>query len=140
VQHEREPLCRAERVEHDEQGEADRVGEQCLLLWVGHGPDHRVREVAVEGLLAAGAAGAQHVQADPRDDRGQPAAEVLDVLRAGAAHPQPAVLHRVVRLRQRPEHPVGDRAQVRAVLLEPGREPLVLVHVSHLPLAGCQNS
>ena len=34
VQHEREPLGRAERLEHDEQRKADGVGEQCLLLGV----------------------------------------------------------------------------------------------------------
>ena len=35
VQHEREPLGRAQRLEHDEQREADRVGQQRLVLGVG---------------------------------------------------------------------------------------------------------
>ena len=45
------------------------------------GADDRVGHVRVQRLLAPRAARAQHVQAHPRDDRGQPAAQVLDVAR-----------------------------------------------------------
>ena len=38
--------------------------------------------------------------------------------RVGPAEAQPRLLHGVVRLVQRAEHPVADRAQVTAVLLE----------------------
>ena len=71
------------------------------------------RAPRVERLLAPRLARAQHVEAHARDDRRQPAAEVLDVGRVGAAEAQPRLLHRVVGLAQRAEHPVGHRPQVR---------------------------
>ena len=47
------------------------------------------------------------------------------LLGVGAAEPQPGLLDGVVGLAQRAEHPVGDRPQVGAVLVEslgqPGR-------------------
>jgi hypothetical protein len=69
-------------------------------------------------LLRTGAAGAHHVQTKARDDGGQPAAQVVDVADVGAVHPQPGFLDGVVGLAARIEHPVGDRSQVRTVLLE----------------------
>jgi hypothetical protein len=32
MEHERQPLGRSQGIEHDEESEADRVGQQCLLL------------------------------------------------------------------------------------------------------------
>ena len=54
VQHERQPLRGSERVEHDQQGEADRVGEQRFVLRIDPvGATHdRVGNVHVERLLA----------------------------------------------------------------------------------------
>jgi hypothetical protein len=68
-----------------------------------------------------------------RDTGGQPGAEVLDLARIGAAEPQPGVLDGVVSLAERAEHPVGDRAQMRSLLLELLGEPLLLIHVTFLP-------
>ena len=48
-------------------------------------------------------------------------------LGVGAAEPQPRLLHGVVGLAQRAEHAVGDRAQVRAVLLEELGQPILFV-------------
>jgi hypothetical protein len=50
-----EPLCRRQRLEHDEQREADGVGEQRLVLGVGAvwAVDDRVGQVCVEWLLAS---------------------------------------------------------------------------------------
>ena len=56
--------------------------------------------------------------------------EVLDVARVRAAESQPRVLNRVVGLAQRAEHPVRDRPQVRALLLELLGQPVVLIHRS----------
>jgi hypothetical protein len=133
VQHERQPLGRGERVEHDEQGQTDRVGQQRLLLRfeVPLGGDDRVGQVRCERVLPAHSAGAQQVQALPGDDGGQPAAEVVDLFRLGMAQPQPGVLDGVVGLGQRTQHPVGHRPQPGAVLLEALGQPLGLVHRSH---------
>ena len=111
-----EPLCRRQRLEHDEQREADGVGEQRLVLGVDPvgGVDDRVGNVHVERLLASRPARAEHVQRDACDDGSQPGAEVLDLACVGAAEPQPSVLDGVVSFAERAEHPIGDRAQMRS--------------------------
>jgi hypothetical protein len=45
----------------------------------------------------------------------------------GAAQPQPRVLNGIVGLAQRAEHPIRNCPQMRAILLEPFRKPLVVV-------------
>ena len=54
VQHEREPLGRCQRLEHDEQREPDRVREQRLMLRVDAllGTDDRLGNAGLQGLLA----------------------------------------------------------------------------------------
>ncbi len=71
----------------------------------------------VEWLLTSGAACPQGVQADPADDGNEPAAQVLDVVRGGPAHPQPGVLDSIGR-GKRTEHPIGERPKPRSLLLE----------------------
>jgi hypothetical protein len=80
------------------EGEADGVSQQGLLLGVGPGlvADDRVGDIGLQGLFVMRLARAQHVEAHPGDDRGQPAAEVLDVVRASPADPFPGVLDGVV--------------------------------------------
>src|SRR5262249_15141009 len=74
----------------------------------------------------------ENTKADPRNDCCQPAAEVLDHSRVRPAQANPGLLHRVVGLGERPEHPVGDSAEVPAVLLEALRQPRALAdcHIS----------
>ena len=135
VQDEREPLLGRERVEDDEQREADGVGHQRLALGlrgraagaVAGRLHDRLRQPRADVLLAARAAGAQHVQRDARDDGRQPAAEVVDGVVVAAAQAQPGLLDGVLGLRRRAEHPVGHGAQPRAVVLELVGE-LVVVH------------
>jgi len=62
------------------------------------GVDDRVRNVHVERLLAPGSAGAEYVQRDSCNNRGKPAAKILDLAGVGAAEPQPGVLDGVVGL------------------------------------------
>ena len=54
VEHEREPLGGAQRLEHHQQRETDGVGQQCLVLGVGavRAVDDRLRDVHVERLFA----------------------------------------------------------------------------------------
>jgi hypothetical protein len=54
VQHEGEPLGRRQRLQHDEQRQADRVRQQCLVLRVGPvgAVDDRVGQANAERLLA----------------------------------------------------------------------------------------
>jgi hypothetical protein len=75
-----------------------------------------------------GPAGTQDVEADPRDHRGQPAAQVAHVVRAGTAQPEPGILHGVVRLGQGAQHLVRHRVQVRPVLLELVGQKFLALH------------
>ena len=90
------------------------------MLGIGpvDGIDDRVGHVHVERLLAACLARTKHVERHPRDNRGEPPAEVLDRAGVGAAEANPGLLHRVVRLAQRAQHPVRDGSQVRPLFLE----------------------
>jgi hypothetical protein len=101
----REPLRRFQGVEHDQQGQADRVGDQGLVLRVAAGgrADDRVGHAHVERLLPPGRAGSQQVERDPPDDRGQPGTQVVDLvavrldgwpLRAGSAAATPPARRR----------------------------------------------
>ncbi len=135
VQHECEPLRGREVLEHDEQREPYRVGQDGLLLRI-HGvrtTGDRLDGLLGQGLFAPRLAGAQHVERHARDDGGQPAAEVLDVARVRAAGPQPRFLDRILGLAQRAEHPVGHAAQAASLRLEPLAQPrLVPCHIPSL--------
>jgi len=133
VQHEREPFGGGQRFQHHEQGHADRVSQHRLVFRtvVGGILYQRFGQPAAGVNLATGLAGPQHVQADPPDHRGQPAAQVADAARVAAAEPQPRLLHRVLGFADRAEHAVGDRLQVLAVLLELPGQPVLLGHCCH---------
>jgi hypothetical protein len=91
------------------------------------------RRAALSGGQRFPAAGAQHVQAHPADDRGQPSDQVPDGTGVGAAEPQPRFLDGVVGVAQRAEHPVGQRLQVAPVRFELARQELVIAHGRTLP-------
>ena len=119
VQDEREPLGRRQRVQDDQQGDADGIGQDRVLGGIIVDPrDDRVGHVRVQRVLAASRPGAQHVQAHAGHDGGEPRAQVPDVAGVRSGQTQPGLLHRVVGLVQRAEHAVGHRAQVRPVLLK----------------------
>jgi hypothetical protein len=128
------PSGRAQGVEHHQERHADRVGEERLVLGVAAARrvDDRVGEVDLESLLSVRGARAQQVERDAGDDRGQPAAEVLDLAHVGSADPDPGVLHGVVRLAERAEHPVGNRPQPGAMLPEALGQPIQIGHVTFL--------
>jgi hypothetical protein len=136
VQHERDPLGRAERVKYHQQRQPDRVGQHRLLLGtadVGRAGAEAGHRVGLEVLLGvarplfpARPPRAEHVQAHPRRDRGQPAVQVRDIVRARPGGAQPGLLHRVVGVTGRAEHPVGHRPQPSAVPLEPLGQRLVV--------------
>ena len=128
MQYERDPLGRGEGVHHDVQGDADRIGEYGLRLGIGAEVARDGPQVRLQRLLAAGSAPAQHVQADPPGHGGEPAAQFLDAVTAGPGQAQPCLLHRVVGVRVRAEHPERDRAQVGAVGLEVGSQLVLVGH------------
>jgi len=133
VQHEGEPLGRVQRLEYDQQRKTHRVGEDALLGRIDPvaGLDDRVGHAHAQRVLAPGSPRAQHVQALPRHDRGEPAGDVVHVLARGARDSQPSLLHRVLGLGERAQHPVGQRLQPGSLLLETLSPELFVLHVSH---------
>jgi hypothetical protein len=138
MQHERQPLGRRERIQHHQQREADRVGEDGLVGRGGHvAADDQVGDVHAGRVLRPGRARTQPVEADPGDDRRQPSARIVHVIRPRAADPHPGVLKRVVGLGLRSEHPVAEAVQAGPVLLELPGQPVIRVHPSHPSRARC---
>lgn len=142
MEDEGEPLCGGERLQDDEQCESDGVRQQGLMLGVELvlAADERVGHVHVEGRLTVGLPRAEHVQAHPRNDRRQPAGEVLHIACVGAAGSQPRLLECVVGVRHRAEHSICDRPQARPMLLEPLREQFAFVHGVTSSLTECHTS
>ncbi len=102
MEHEGQAFGRGQGVEHDEQGQAHRVGQHSLPLGirrpaVTRRPARRLTPGG-QGFFTAGAAGAQHVQAHPSRHRGQPAAQVLHRTGVRTAEANPRLLHGVVGL------------------------------------------
>jgi hypothetical protein len=127
----------AQRLEHHQQREPNRVGQQRLVLGVGavRAADDRVGHVYVQRRLAARLPRTQHVQGHPCHHCGQPPGKVLDARGIGAADAQPGLLNGVVRLAHRAEHPVRDGTKARPVLHEAFGQPVLPVHGSRSFLA-----
>jgi len=129
VQHERQALRGREALEHHEEREPDRVREHGVALRVGRvvGLDDGLGEPGTGVILAPCLPGAERVKADPSDDGDQPGAQVID-RGVRAIETEPRLLHRIVGLRQRAQHPVRDRAQARPDTLELLRQPVSFHH------------
>ncbi len=100
VQDKGEPLGGVQRLQDDQQGRTDRVGQQRFLLGIGaaRAAHNRPRRVRIQWCFTAGVPRLQHIQAHPRDHGRQPASQVLHAVGAGAADPQPGLLDGIVRL------------------------------------------
>jgi hypothetical protein len=124
MEDEGQALGRRQRVEHHEERGAHGVGQDRLVL--RRVDDERRRRCAVAfGQCLPSRAGPQHVERDAGHDRRQPAAQVVDAVARCAGQPDPRLLHRVVSLTRRAEHPVGDGPQVGPVGVELLGQPLV---------------
>jgi hypothetical protein len=135
VQDERESLGRAEGVEHHEQRQSDRVGEQRLVLRA-YGPvrhEEGVGPVEAVRRLPRRASAPQRVQAQAGHDRGQPAAQVVDPVGVAAAQPDPRLLDGVLGVVEAAEDPEGEGAQAWTVGPELQGE---IVGPAHRPLHG----
>ncbi|HEY6237086.1 MAG TPA: hypothetical protein VIW69_18430, partial [Candidatus Elarobacter sp.] len=95
MQHERDAFRRAERFEHDQQREADRVRQHRFVLGPLFGRGFTRARVVGDQLLAAALARTQHVEADAGDDGRQPAAEVRYLSGIGTTDAHPRFLERV---------------------------------------------
>ena len=127
------PLGRRQRFQHHQQGQADGIGELDLMLGIVafSAALDLVRRTEIERVFAPRLALPQHIEANARHHRRQPAAEIADVAGVGAAEPQPGFLHGVLGFAARAKHAVGDRPQAAAVGLELPGQRVFFVHRSH---------
>ena len=103
VEDEGDPLAGLEPVEHDEQRDANGVGEDRLLGRVrcaGGGRRDRIPGVVRElrQVFAPGRPRTEHVETDPGDHRREPAVEVGDLAGVAAVQAQPGLLDGVLGL------------------------------------------
>ena len=117
VQHERDALGGREALEHDQQREAEVLGDARALGGAGLFDD-RLGQPRADVGLAPHARGAQRVQRQPRDRGGQPALEVADLVGVDALQPQPRLLDDVLGLGEAAELAVGEPQQAGAQRLE----------------------
>ena len=132
VQHERQALGRLQGVQYDQQRQAHRVGEECLVL--GRSPCRLLRR-CLRGNLLSALPDPEHVEAHPGHHRRKPSAEVVDGGGVGAAEAQPRLLDGVVGLLGRAEHPQRHRPQVGPLALELPGEQVAVAH-GHILSAG----
>lgn len=131
VEHEGQTFRRIQFLEDDKQRDSHRVREHRVGFRIITGAgDHGIGDVRVQGILPARRSRAQHVQTHPRHDRRQPSAQVVDTTDIAAAESDPGFLDGVLRLADRPEHPIGDRPHVRSVRFELVGWPLRCGHRS----------
>jgi hypothetical protein len=126
VEDERDALGWGHRFEHDQKRHADRLIEGDPVGWVGHGAaglcadpltafGQRLRDPWAHVAFPPGACRAEHVQADPAGDSGQPGGGRFDgllPLRGHGVPPGVGLLHGIFGLGQGTEEPVGEIDQV----------------------------
>jgi hypothetical protein len=134
VENEGQTLGWRQTIEHDEECETDRIGQESLLLRVGSGLPWRggFGLVIGETLFAAGLTRPQHIETDAGDDGGQPSTEIGDGSGIGTAEAEPRFLNGVIGLAKRSEHAVGDGSEVIAILFKSFGQPSGFVHFFHL--------
>lgn len=98
AQHKCNALCRWQRIEQDQQGHADRIGEHRLFLRAFAGSDccDVATQIIRHQLLAAAFAPFHRIEADARNNARELAFEIRNTLDVRTAYPQPAFLQRVV--------------------------------------------
>jgi hypothetical protein len=130
VQNEGQSLGWGQRVEHDLQREADRVGHEHLVLRVERAgaPDDWIRQMYAGGLFGARLPRLQCVQTYACHDGREPPAEVFDPICSRAADAQPGILNSFIGFGDRAQHPIGHRPEMRAMCLEVFDKPVRFVH------------
>ncbi len=124
MQHEHNTLGRRKHVEHHEQRRPDRLCKERLLLRVELVFDAHdlVRKLVACEVFTPEASRSQLIQADSRQDRSEPSAEILHRASIGTTEPQPCLLDGIVRVGVRAKHAEGKRLQPGPAGLEPLRQ------------------
>src|SRR5215469_6336522 len=82
----------------------------------------------------------QHVEAHPRDHCGQPSTQVRDGARVATEEMEPDLLHGILCLGERTEHPISHRPQAGTLRLKLLRQKGVYFHRSHLLVSFCHRN
>ncbi len=121
-EHEHRPLQRGQRLQDDEDGQRDRVGEDGPLGGVRHGVPEvggvRLGQPRPDVGLAARLDLAQPVDGEAGGDAHQVAPGFAHGGPVGAGPAQPGLLDHVLRVRQAAQHAVGDAQEDGPVLFE----------------------
>ena len=132
---ERGTLRRRQQLHRCEKGELDRLAFDCNGIWLVVGRRHLIEQAVGIGLepwhlgerlhlrhLARAAP--EHVEADVRGDAEEPSTKQVGALEAVPAPPsaQEGLLHRVIRIVERGQHPVAMHVQLSPVALGERRE------------------
>jgi hypothetical protein len=106
MQHECDPLRRRQGLEHNQHRNADGIRDQLSALQiVGRGES---LHFGIDRDFTPRLPSAEHVDADARNDCREPAGKIVNAACAGTHNPKKALLHRVIGLGLRTEHPVGN--------------------------------
>lgn len=126
MEHEREPFGRRERLEHDQQRDADGLGQEGVALGTGRVAARaeprreRLGQPRPGVGLAPRAAAAEKVEADPAEGNGEPAAKVIGPSRVTSIEADPCLLDGILGLGHRAEHAVAHGSEMRPMPLELG--------------------
>ncbi len=122
-------------VEHYKQSDTHGVGHFRLLFWIRHsGPYASQLLFKIEALLGSRFASPQHIKANAGQDGDGPAFPIVNLFTNTAVQPQPSLLNRIFRLRDRPKHAKSDGTQIWPTFLKPLDPIRSTVHSCHTPL------
>ncbi len=130
MQYERHALGRGQRIQHDQHGRADRIGQQHFVFRTGTGIGGGQRRVRhqVHRFLAAHLARTQQIQRQPGHHRRQPTGEIADLGRVGTIQAQPRLLHHVLGFGVRTQHAERHCLEPGAVGLELFGQSMQICH------------
>lgn len=122
AEHEHGALQRRERLQDDEDGERNRLGEHGRLRGVGRGRpevgDQRLRQPGTHVRLTPDLCLPQSVDGEAGGDADEIGARFAHLVAVGLGPAQPGVLDDVLGVRHTAQHAVGDPHQDRPVLFE----------------------
>ncbi len=126
VQHKCNALRRRQRIEQDQQGHANRIGENRFFLgaFAGSDCDNVATRIIRRQVLAPACAPFQRIEAGARNNGRQPAFEIRNTRNVRAADAQSALLQRVVGFGSRSQYALRNALQARPSRLKALREPL----------------
>ncbi len=135
VQHECNAFCGRQRIQHDQQSNADGIDENGFFLRSIAGSDCRNVSTRVIGrqFLAPAFAPFERIETNACNHRREPGFEICNSCKVGTADAQPTFLQRVVGFGSGSQYSLRDAQQAGASRLETLREPFRIFQRNNLP-------